>query len=653
MIWARPDLLALLLLVPAAFLAVLLAERARWRALALFAAMDLLPGILPPGLRKLRAWQALLTVASILGIAIAAAGPRLGFEWQQQKVEGVSIAVLLDVSRSMDAADVSPSRSERARRELLDLVGMLRGDAVALVVFAAGPYVRIPLTVDYDTFVWAVEDSSSATIRAQGSALAGGLDAATGLLSKANGSGKAILVVSDGESHDEPAELTAAIERAKSEGVRVYALGVGDTGGAPIPLEEGGFKKDASGNIVLSRLDEAVLQQVASATGGAYVRAVPSDDDVRALYETEIRGKLGASERGMRREKLWHERFQWPLGFALLCMVLSSALGIGRLRPARRTAASVALLLAGLFAFSPDALAGAAEDGQAAFAAKKWDRAAELLGQARVEDPSDLTTTRALAEALYRSGREREAEQLYRTLATQDQKNAPVYLYNAGNAAYRGGRLSQSLEDFKAAAQADPKLTAAASNAAAVQKEIAARMEQKPPPDSGESGDDQGGEGEDGQPQDGDQGAPKSGDGQPAAGSPQSGADPAAGKPSEAGEQDGQADAQPGQPGGQPPQGAEPPTGGQPAGSAEPKDEAGERAPSAEGATADGEAEAGAEGEEISAAGEASDANGDGAEGPSAGTGDMTAEEAARLVDSVPDGKPRVVVAGRGTEKDW
>lgn len=653
MIWARPDLLALLLLVPVALLVVLLVERARWRVLALIAAVELLPGILPPGLRKVRVWQALLTVTSILGMALAAAGPRLGFDWQQQKVEGVSIAVLLDVSRSMDAADVSPSRSERARREILDLVGMLRGDAVGLVVFAAGPYVRIPLTVDYDTFVWAVEDSSSATIRAQGSALAGGLDAATGLLSKADGSGKAILLVSDGESHDEPAELTQAIERAKAAGVRVYALGIGDTGGAPIPLEEGGFKKDAAGNIVLSRLDEAVLQQVASATGGAYVRAVPSDDDIRALYESEIRGKLGASERGIRREKLWHERFQWPLGVALACMAVSSALGIGRIRAARVAAAAAAFLLAGSLVFPSNALAGVAEDGQAALAAKKWDRAAELLGQARVEDPSDLQTTRGLAEALYRSGREREAEQLYRTLATQDPKNKPIYLYNAGNAAYRGGRLAQSLEDFKAAAEADPKLTAAASNATAVQKEIAARTEQKPPPESGESGDDQGGEGEDGQAQAGEQGDPKSGEGQPAAGAPKSPSDPSSGKPSDAGQQDGQADAQQGQPGEEPPPGEKPPSGAQPSGGAEPSDQSGERPPTADGATADGKAGDGAEGEQISAAGESSDATGDEAEGPSTGTGDMTAEEASRLVDSVPDGKPRVVVAGRGTEKDW
>jgi hypothetical protein len=257
--WARPDLLALLLAVPIVLVAVVLAERARRRVLTVFAALETLPLLVSSGVTRARTLQAVCAVLAASGLVLAAAGPRLGFEWQQQSVEGVSIAVVLDVSRSMDAADVSPSRLERARREILDLAGLLRGDAVALVIFAAGPYVRIPLTVDYDTFLWAVEDSSSDTIRAQGTALAGALEAAVGLLANASGSGKAVLVVSDGEGHDESAALDAALAAARDAEVRVYALGIGDPGGAPIPLPEGGFKKDATGSVVLSRLDEAAL----------------------------------------------------------------------------------------------------------------------------------------------------------------------------------------------------------------------------------------------------------------------------------------------------------------------------------------------------------------------------------------------------------
>ncbi|MDP2309346.1 MAG: VWA domain-containing protein [Pseudomonadota bacterium] len=650
--WARPDLLALLLLVPLALLVVVYAERARWRNLTLLAALDVLPTLLPPRLRSIRTWQAVLAVVTTLALALAAAGPRLGFEWQQQKVEGISLVVVLDVSRSMDAQDVSPSRIERARREILDLVGLLRGDAVGLVIFAAGPYVRIPLTVDYDTFTWAVKDSSSLTIRAQGSALAGALDAASGLLEKAEGSGKAILLVSDGESHDDPATMDAALARVLAAGVRVYALGVGEPGGAPIPLEEGGFKKDASGDVVLSRLDEVVLQRLAAATGGAYVRAVASDEDVRALYETEIRGKLEASERSVRREKLPLERFQWPLGLALVSMSISAGIGIGRRRGgaarAARGGAAAGLLVALLFGASTDAWAGPAEDGKAALRAEQWEKAAELLGQARVENPRDAEATRGLAEALYRSGRVREAEQLFRTLAEQDPAHRAVHLYNAGNAAYRGGRLADALQDFRSAAQADPQFKPAQTNATAVERELAARTE-PPPPESGEEqGEEQAGEQEEQA-----SGEQQGQDGQAEGQEPPPGEEAQdQGKGGEPGEDPGKAgeDGQASE--GPPPEGG---PSGKP-GTGSDVDDAGRR----EGTPLDGQGEPtdqepGAEGEPaLSSEGEDGvEATGEAEDGTPNGTGEMTREQAARLVDSVPDGTPRVVVGGRGTEKDW
>lgn len=659
MSWARPDLLGLLLLVLVVGVGVVLAERARRRTLAALAALDTLPVLVPPGVARARGWQAALAIVATLGLALAAAGPRLGFEWQQQSVEGVSIVVVLDVSRSMDAQDVTPSRLERARREIVDLAGLLRGDSVGLVIFAAGPYVRIPLTVDYDTFLWAVNDSSSDTIRAQGSSLAGALEAATGLLEGAEGTGKAILVVSDGEGHDSSTELDAALERAKAAGVRIYALGVGEPGGAPIPLPTGGFKKDGGGNVVLTRLDEAALRRLATATGGAYVRAVPSDADVRALYVDEIRGKLDAAERGVRREKLWHERFQWPLGVALAAMAVSSALGIGRRRRSVATQAAAAVLAGLLLAQPATAWAGAVEDGYAALRAQEWARAAELLGQARVDDPGNVAVTQGLAEALYRSGRYREAEQLFRTLAKEDRANEAVHLYNAGNAAYRGGRLADALKSFKEAVDADPNLKAAQGNATAVEKEIAARTSAPPPEDQQGDGS-QGEQGQDGQaqaqPQDGQQqqgqeGQPQDGQQQGQQGQQQ----PQDGQASEDGEPGDQPEQ--GQPGGGPPDAQQPPRPGEQGEQGEqgtgPTDDDGGRR---EGAPAEGTpGEPGAEGGDATALSAEGDEGGsiDAPDGEPTTPGGMSRDQAARLVDSIPDGKPRVVVGGSDTEKDW
>jgi Ca-activated chloride channel family protein len=666
MSWANPDLLALLLLAPLVWAIAFYGLRARARTLRALADDEVLAGLVPPVAGRARAWQAGLAGLIALCLGAAAAGPRLGFEWQQRSIEGVSIVVVLDVSRSMDAQDVSPSRLERARRELTDLVGLLRGDTVGLVVFAAGPYVRIPLTVDYDTFAWAVGDSSSDTIRAQGSALAGALEAAAGLLGHASGSGKAILLVSDGEGHDEDAALEAALAKVRDVGARIYTLGVGDTAGAPIPLAEGGFKKDAGGSVVLTRLDEDSLRRLASATGGAYVRSVASDEDVRALYLGEIRGKLDAEERGVRREKSWHERFQWPLGAALMLLSLSALLGYGGRRRVRRATVgrAAAFFLVLLLGMAPAAArAGAAEEGAAAFREGQWARAAELLGQARVDAPGDIGLSQMLGEALYRAGRYREAEQIFDSLAAQDPARKAIHTYNAGNAAYRGGRLKDAAARFRAAVAADPSLKAAQVNAAAVEKEIAARTQPPPPDDAqqggggddgGQSGQAGGAEQQAGDPQAGEQGAGSEADAQAAGSEPGEGQPGGqSGQPGSEGSPGDQAAAQQGA-------GAEgevPPESG----SGEPAGEAvsgsdtnpnagtrdavtGEPAPDGQGA-----GEAGAD--SLSAEGEGAD--GEAAVSGGAGAGDLTAEQAARLVDAVEEGRPRVVVGGRDTEKDW
>jgi Ca-activated chloride channel family protein len=330
MTWAHSSYLWLLLVAALAVPLSAWAWSRRVSDLQKLVSAAMLEQLVSAGTSSARTVQAVMVPLVLGALAVALAGPRSGFDWQQQKMEGVSIVAVLDVSRSMDAADSSPSRLVVAKRELGDFSGMLRGDAIGLVLFAQGAWTRIPLTTDYATWRWALEDTSTATIRAQGTSLSGALDAAVKLLDRADGSGKAVLLVSDGEDHDADDDLSAALSRTRDAGVHVYVLGVGTPEGAPVPMEGGGFKKDDDGNVVVSKLDEARLKGVAEATGGAYVRSVPGDDDVRGLYEQEIRGKLTASERGVRRDKLWHEQFQWPLGLALCAMVFGAVLGVRR-----------------------------------------------------------------------------------------------------------------------------------------------------------------------------------------------------------------------------------------------------------------------------------------------------------------------------------
>lgn len=287
------------------------------------------------------------------------------------------------------------------------------------------------------------------------------------------------------------------------------------------------------------------------------------------------------------------------------------------------------------------AYAGAKEDGFAALAAQRYDDAARLLGQARVEDPNDPQVGNALGAALYRAGRYRESEQIFSAVADRasDASAAARARYNAGNAAYKGGRLDQALSYYQTAMGKDPTFAEAQQNATAVQKEIQARRNQ-PPPQSDSAPSPQDGQ-QDQQPQDGQQGQQ--------AQSGQQGQPPQDGQQGQPGQQ-----AQDGQPGQQPQDGQQAQSGQQPPAGTPPADGDGTR----DAPPADADAQPGAPSATASADGEPTEGEADaaeaGAEVPDGvGRPGMSAAAAAQLVDSVQDGKPRVVVGRPSGGKDW
>lgn len=290
------------------------------------------------------------------------------------------------------------------------------------------------------------------------------------------------------------------------------------------------------------------------------------------------------------------------------------------------------LVLLPMLALSAAAWAGPKEDGYAALSAKNYDEAARLLGQARVADPGDTRLGDALGTALYRAGRYREAEQIFSALAesTTDGEDAARARYNAGNAAYRGGRLDQALSAYQQAMGQDAQFKDAQTNAAAVQKEIQARR--SPPPEDQQDQQDQ----EDQQEQDQQKQAGQDGQ-QDQEGQPQDGQSGQDGQKPDPGDGTRQADATE-------PKDGEPEDGNGNSKPGEPKDGQGER-------PADGEPKDGAVAQD-----EAGEPGGEGTEVASGEPGDdggMTAQEATQLVESVQDGKPRVVVGRPSGGKDW
>lgn len=599
MSWAEPGALVWLWGIPVLAALLVWSGVRRGRALRLLAEVGVLERLVPAGLAGLRVWQGVLTTLGMLLLVLSLAQPRLGFQWREVQRRGVDLVVLLDVSRSMDARDVSPSRMERGLREVSDLLEATPSDRVGLVVFAAGAYPRVPLTLDHDALRTVLREVGTGTIRAQGSSFAAAIDEGLKMLEQPIPSDRALVLVSDGEVDDLEAARAAAT-RAGEAGVPIFAIGVGTTDGAPIPLEEGGFKKDRSGEMVVSRAMPDVLRAIASASGGAYVQAVASAQDITALVGEQIHGRMEGGVLGVKREKVWNERFQFSLGLGLALLALGAAL-------APRPGAMGAMLLVGLLALPGAALAGPRERGVAALQEGRWDKAIEDLSAAHAERPDDMLTAFYLGQALYRADRFNEAEKVWETVAERatDPRMRAQARYNMGNAAYFAGRLTDAQKHYQRALEQRGEWEEAKDNADQVAREIAARTQQdqqQPPSQCDNPG--QGSEGQEGTERQ---------QGQPQQSAPQ---DPGG---------DGTREESP-----TPPEGQESPEGASQEDTPSPPSQT---RPQENGTSASETRQAEA------------------LEGAPSG---MSPEQAARLLDAVEEGSPRVVIPGESSRsQDW
>jgi Ca-activated chloride channel family protein len=408
--------------------------------------------------------RAALQIVGVTCIVLAMAMPRWGFRWQELHRSGLEIVVVLDVSNSMDAQDVSPSRLERAKRKIVDLSEMMTGDKVGLVQFAGGAFPRMPLTLDYSALRDLTADTTTSTLAAPGSDLGAAIDVAADLLSQPGQADRAILLLTDGE--DLAGKAKAAADKAAEAGIHIYAIGFGTTEGAPVPNEGGGFKKDPSGERVISRLDADLLEDVASRGSGAYVQSTAGPADVQGIFEDEIKGKLQSAETGVRREKVWDERFQWPLAVGLLCFLLAEIAERFVRDPRRRSAALAAAAL--VLLIPTNVRADLPPDVQA-------------LVQQQIEHPNDLDLAERLGEALYRAGEYDRARQVLDDVAARsksaDQKTRAEY--NSALSAYKNGHLTDAIDGWKSALETQKDHPESTQNLAAAQKELQARLQKQ------------------------------------------------------------------------------------------------------------------------------------------------------------------------------
>ncbi|MFH1281731.1 MAG: VWA domain-containing protein [Candidatus Omnitrophota bacterium] len=301
------------------------ALRMRQRTWGKFAQKGLLAELLAQvdfGRQKLKA---ILFILGLLFCFFALLRPQWGFKWQELKRKGLDIIIALDTSKSMLASDIKPSRLERAKLAIRDFTRNLKGDRVGLIAFAGSAFLGCPLTIDYGGFLLALEDVDVHTIPRPGTSLSRLIKEAIHSFPAGESKYKVLIIITDGEDH-EGGPLRLAQE-AKKEGIIICCIGIGTQEGELIFVEqEDGHKeflKDNQGNAVKSRLNEEILQKIALATGGTYIRSTNTDFGLDLLYRGRL-SKMEKRESEAKLNKVYEERFQIPLAIGLILILIET-----------------------------------------------------------------------------------------------------------------------------------------------------------------------------------------------------------------------------------------------------------------------------------------------------------------------------------------
>jgi Ca-activated chloride channel family protein len=334
--FAEPAILWGLLALPVLAALIVYAGLRRHRALAAFAGgeahVERFRGEVSGNRRATKAIA--LLVAATAGI-VAAARPQWGQGTETVTRKGIDLAIVLDTSSSMSAADLAPSRLARGVRAASSLLDRVEGDRVALATFAGKPAIACPLTLDHEAVRLFLDVVDVESVSIPGTALAAAIEAGVQALGPAAGDGteakgRALVVISDGEDHEGGVE--DAILAAKRAGVVVYGIGCGTDQGAPIPQgESGAYKKDGEGRLVTTRLDERPLRNLAVETGGKYFRATGAEGEVEEIAKALAAMDATGSKTVLKTR--WVERFQLPLAIALAALVLETLISDRRRTP--------------------------------------------------------------------------------------------------------------------------------------------------------------------------------------------------------------------------------------------------------------------------------------------------------------------------------
>jgi Ca-activated chloride channel homolog len=325
MTFGAPEWLWGLLLVPLLIALFVRSEHRALKRLQEFVSARLLPQLAGTVNRPRRIIRFSLLLLGLALAIVSLAQPRWGYTFQDVKRKGLDLLVAVDTSRSMLSNDVQPSRLERVKLAIQDLINELQGDRVGLIAFAGRAFLQAPLTIDYDAVIEAVNDLDTKTIPEGGTNISSAITLATQSFGKSAMGNRALVIFTDGEDLNGEAVKTAKAAAADA-GVRIFTVGVGTPQGSLIPITgddgETSFVKDSAGQVVKSKLDDKRLREIAEATGGFYLHLENGPRSMQQI-QTEGLAKMQAAEMDVRLSRRPIERYEWPLGAALIALALS------------------------------------------------------------------------------------------------------------------------------------------------------------------------------------------------------------------------------------------------------------------------------------------------------------------------------------------
>jgi Ca-activated chloride channel family protein len=461
--FADPIYLYLLAVIPVLAIIRFITYRNQKKRLRKFGDPQLLRSLMPDVSRFRPAVKFWILQGALALLVVMLARPQFGTKISNEQRTGIETIIAMDISNSMLAEDITPSRLDRSKMMVENLVDHFTNDKIGLLVFAGDAFVQLPITSDYVSakmFLSSIDPSMMAT---QGTDIARAIDMATHSFTQEEGIGKAIIVITDGEDHEGGALESA--KAAKDAGMRVYVLGVGSTQGAPIPIPgTGDYMKDNTGNTVMSALNEDMCRQVAQAGGGAYIH-VENNSAAQDQLDNEL-NKLAKKETTSTVYSEFDEQFQAVAILALLLLILEICI-YDRRNPLlkrlslfgskKKAAATVALLLVAITA-SAQTDRQYIREGNKQFRVGQYDKAEVSYRKAVEKNPKNPQAAYNLGNALMAQKKDSAAVQQFEQatrIETNPLRKAAAY-HNMGVICQTHKMYGEAIEAYKNALRLNP-----------------------------------------------------------------------------------------------------------------------------------------------------------------------------------------------------